>query len=70
VSSSPLDDVEADLRNIAVVLDADKGICDQLRWAIRLGGRTNEEIVMLRISVARFANTVAENGWKILGLAE
>jgi len=65
-----LDAVALDLRNSAVVLDGDQCIRDGLRRAARLGSKMNEEIVMLRAQVARFANETVECAWRNMDWAE
>lgn len=65
-----LDAVALDLRNSTVVLDGDQAIRDGLRRAAWLGSKVDEEIVMLRAQVARFANDATEKGARILGLTE
>ena len=65
-----LDAVETDLRNSAVVLDADQQLRDRLRTAARLGSKVNEELVFLRMQVARYTNDFTEKGAALLGLTE
>ena len=65
-----LDAVEADLRNSAVILDADQQLRERLRQAAWVGSAVNEQIVMLRAQQARFVNEASEKGWKILGWTE
>ena len=65
-----LDAVAVDAQNIGVVLVGDQRIRDGLRQSARLGSKSNEEIVMLKAQIARFANAVIDKGMLILGQAE
>jgi hypothetical protein len=65
-----LDAVALDLRNSAGVLDGDQAIRDGLRRAAWLGSKMNEEMVMLRMQMARFANETSECAWRHMGWAE
>jgi hypothetical protein len=65
-----LDAVALDLRNSAVVLPGDQDIRDGLRQAAWLGSKPNEEMVMLRMQVARFANETSECAWRHMNWAE
>ena len=65
-----LDAVALDLRNIGAVLPGDQAIRDGLRTAARLGSKPNEEMVMLRAQVARFANETSECAWRHMNWAE
>jgi hypothetical protein len=65
-----LDAVALDLQNRVVVLDGDQAIRDGLRRAAWLGSKPNEEMVMLRMQVARFANETSECAWRHMGWAE
>lgn len=70
MTPSTITEVEADLRNIAAVLDADQSIRDELQLAARLGSVVNYEMVTLRTQVAYFANVVIDKAWEILGSTE
>jgi hypothetical protein len=65
-----LDAAMLDLQNSPVVLDGDQCIRDGLRQAAWLGSKTNEEMVMLRMQVARFANETSECAWRNMNWAE
>jgi hypothetical protein len=67
---TPLDAVELDLANSAPVLEGDQALRDRLRQAAVLGSKVNEEMVMLRAQIARYANELSENGARILGWTE
>ena len=68
--TSLLDVVALDLRNLQVVLEVDQRIRDGLRQSAWLGSKMNEEVAMLRMQIARFANEFTEKGMQILGQTE
>lgn len=65
-----LDALATDHQNMGSVVEGDRSIRDGLLQSLRLCSKANEEIVGLRVQIARFVNAVTENGSKLLGRIE